>query len=513
MVDSPRPALRFAAAGARTASDPRRSEETRALMQARLALLGLVTFGLSAGFGVLHLSILVVTEGPASVVAELVQARRWTHLLGASASLALWLGCRTGTRSADLLLAFDAVATVVAVVPYTLMGLETDGLAGLLMVALTFTLVLVTRALLVPSDALRTFGISGAAAVVSFAIALWTRLATTELGSLTGNLGLWLLVAVANATVASWVLFGLRQQVQEARQLGQYVLGEKIGEGGMGAVYRAQHALLRRPTAVKLLPPEKAGETSMRRFEREVQLTASLSHPNTVTVFDYGHTPDGVFYYAMEYLDGGDLSAVVQATGPMPEERVVHILAQVAAGLAEAHSVGLIHRDIKPGNVLLAGQPAVADLAKLVDFGLVREQDAGSGITQTDTVLGTPLYLAPEGITAPDDVTAAVDVYALGAVGYYLLTGDHVFTGATIVEICSHHLHSVPVPIGERRGSPVNEMLEEVLMSCLAKRPEERPDSAEALRDLLVACAEDLPPWDDKEARRWWAENRDGLSA
>jgi serine/threonine-protein kinase len=256
---------------------------------------------------------------------------------------------------------------------------------------------------------------------------------------------------------------------------------------------------------VKLLPPDKAGRTAVARFEKEVQLTASLVHPNTVTIFDYGHTPDGVFYYAMEYLDGGDLEAVVAVGGPMPPARVVHVLEQVAAGLAEAHEIGLIHRDIKPANVLLAGAGPVADLAKLVDFGLVRELrgEETSGLTQTDTVMGTPLYLAPEAITSPGSVDARVDIYALGAVGYYLLTGQHVFEGRTVVEICSHHLHTDPVPPSERLGAKVPEMLEEIVLRCLAKDPGERPQSAEELRELLRAC-EDVGLWTQSQARGWW---------
>src|SRR5690606_31795371 len=215
-----------------------------------------------------------------------------------------------------------------------------------------------------------------------------------------------------------------------------------------------RHALLRRPTAVKLLPPDKAGGAAIARFEREVQLTASLVHPNTVTIFDYGHTPDGVFYYAMEYLDGGDLETVVAVGGPMPPARAAHVLAQIAAGLAEAHEIGLIHRDVKPANVFLVGKEGVADLAKLLDFGLVRELESGatSGLTRTDTVMGTPLYLSPEAITSPAAVDARSDLYALGAVGYFLLTGEHVFSGRTVVEICSHHLHTEPEPPSSRAG-------------------------------------------------------------
>lgn len=505
-----------------TVSDPRTSEEARHLVQQRLALLGLVTLCLSGGFLLVALLAELALEGVDAVSVHIQSWRRLLNLGGALVSATVWLTARRGRRTPMQLLAIDAVGTVLAVVPYTLMSvLGQEGIAGVLLTALTVMLVLQTRALMVPSDARRTLAISAVAAILSFALSVgahaggWAPASTEhELADLALNLVMWLVVIVAVSTVASWVLFGLREQIREARRLGQYILTDELGEGGMGVVYRARHALLRRPTAVKLLPPEKAGAAAVKRFEREVQLTASLVHPNTVTVFDYGHTPDGVFYYAMEYLDGGDLEAVVEASGPMPASRVVHLLEQVAAGLAEAHEIGLIHRDIKPANVLLAGAGPVADLAKLVDFGLVRELrgEETSGLTHTDTVMGTPLYLAPEAITDPDGVDARVDIYALGAVGYYLLTGAHVFEGRTVVEICSHHLHSEPVPPSARLGAKVPEMLEEVVMRCLAKDRSDRPQSAEELRDLLRAC-DDVGAWTPRDARAWWESHGDVLCA
>ncbi len=235
----------------------------------------------------------------------------------------------------------------------------------------------------------------------------------------------WWLLTVAVCTVTSRVLYGLRREVREARQLGQYLLEEKLGEGGMGVVYRARHAMLRRPTAVKLLPADKSSESTIARFEREVRLTARLAHPNTVTVYDYGRTPEGVFYYAMELLEGANLREVVDVEGPLPPARVLHVLEQVAASLVEAHGIGLIHRDIKPANILLCEIAGAPDVAKVVDFGLVKEVERGgdASLTTAGTLTGTPLYMAPEAITAPETLDARSDLYALGAVGYFLLVG------------------------------------------------------------------------------------------
>jgi len=311
--------------------------------------------------------------------------------------------------------------------------------------------------------------------------------------------------------VASSVIYGLRQEVREAQRLGQYTLREKLGAGGMGVVYKASHAMLRRPTAIKLLPPDKAGETSIARFEREVQLTAGLTHPNTVAIYDYGRTPDGIFYYAMEYLDGLDLAVLVGADGPQPAARVQHILLQVVGALGEAHGVGLIHRDIKPANIILCQRGGIADVAKVVDFGLVKELEGGPGVglTNIDSIAGTPLYLSPEAITSPQEVDARADVYALGAVGYFLLTGTPVFEGRTPVEVCSHHLshhlHTPPEPLSKRLGQPVPADLEGLVLDCLAKDPTRRPQTARGLGERLQSC-KGLGRWDEEASAAWWVE-------
>ena len=325
-------------------------------------------------------------------------------------------------------------------------------------------------------------------------------------------------IAVAMAAAFSQTIFGLRKAVSDVRRLGQYTLEKKLGEGGMGAVYRASHAMLRRPTAIKLILPDRAGKDALTRFEREVQRTAMLTHPNTVTVFDYGRTTDGIFYYAMELLEGASLDEIVEVDGAQPEERVIHLLEQAAASLAEAHDAGLIHRDVKPGNILVVDRGGISDLVKVVDFGLVKDIGPRAGgeatsepaLTMTNAITGTPLYMAPEALTAPENVDARADLYALGAVGYWLLTGTHVFGGKTILEVCAQHLHSMPEPPSTRLGAPVASDLEAVLLACLAKRPADRPASAHVLCQRLRACAA-AGSWTNERAASWWALHRHEL--
>ena len=300
----------------------------------------------------------------------------------------------------------------------------------------------------------------------------------------------------------------LRRAVIEAQRLGQYTLAEPLGEGGMGVVYRAHHGMLRRPTAIKLLRSERVSAADLARFEREVQLTAKLSHPNTVTVFDYGRTPEDVFYYAMELLEGADLEKLVIISGPQPPARVRHLLTSVADALSEAHDIGLIHRDIKPSNIILCRQGGYLDVPKVVDFGLVRklDEDIDPSLTGRGQIMGTPLYMCPEMIRSPDSADARSDLYALGAVGYYLLTGQHVFTGTSVQEICAAHVGAVPVPPSERLGAVVPAELESVLLSCLEKDPAARPQSAAELRERLMACR-DVGGWSQDDARAWWIEH------
>jgi serine/threonine-protein kinase len=238
-----------------------------------------------------------------------------------------------------------------------------------------------------------------------------------------------------------------------------------------------------------------------------VTLTAQLTHPNTVAIFDYGRTPEGVFYYAMEYLEGGDLEQTIAYTGVLPPGRVIWILEQVCSALAEAHDLALVHRDIKPSNVILCERGRDGDVAKLLDFGLVKDLNAADGgLTHDEAITGTPLYISPESITSPERVDGRSDLYSLGAVAYFLLTGTPPFSGNTIVEICAHHLHSVPEPPSQRRDDVPHD-LEAVILRCLDKDPQARYQSALQLRAALGACA-DAATWNTQSAADWWTEQR-----
>jgi hypothetical protein len=326
--------------------------------------------------------------------------------------------------------------------------------------------------------------------------------------------------------VVFWVLFGLlavsavglfffstlverlhrsvRRAEQEVRQLGQYTLEEKIGSGGMGTVYRARHALLRRPTAVKLLSPE-ASAVAAARFEREVHQTCRLNHPNTVAIYDYGRSQDGAFYYAMEFVDGINLDALVRKHGPLPDGRVIAILTQVCGSLAEAHDIGLIHRDVKPANVMLTRRGGLGDFVKLLDFGLVKSLEDGeqAALTAAGAITGTPGYLSPEAVEDRQKMGPRSDLYSLGAVAYFLLTGRPVFEGADVMEICRQQINETPVPPSQRVSRPIAADLEAVILSCLAKRPVDRPATARELAGRLARCCA-ATPWSGEDAEAWW---------
>lgn len=322
------------------------------------------------------------------------------------------------------------------------------------------------------------------------------------------------MLLVSHANIA-W-----RRRVNEAelrlRQLGQYTLQEKIGEGAMGVVYRARHGLLRRDTAVKLLLPDRADPDSIERFEREVCLSCQLSHPNTIQVFDYGRTPDGIFYYAMEYLRGLNLHDLVIRYGPVPEARLIHILSQICDSLTEAHGVGLVHRDIKPANVFLCFRGGIPDCVKVLDFGLVREFRANAsslaGPISSSAIEGTPSFLPPEAIHNQSPIDPRSDLYSVGALGYYLATGQPVFEAESVQELYEKHLSHRPVAPSRRTANPVSPELDALLLRCLEKSPENRPLSADALRQELGR----LPAansWSLSLRFQWWKDHPEASTA
>ena len=316
---------------------------------------------------------------------------------------------------------------------------------------------------------------------------------------------LFLLTLAAISSFAAHTISRLRSQVVEARRFGQYRLGERIGSGGMGEVFLAEHELLKRPCAVKLIRPEvvvRAG--TIDRFEREVRINATLSHPNTVEIFDYGRTEDGTYYYVMEYLPGMSLADLVERYGPLPPGRAVYLLRQAALALQEAHEAGLIHRDIKPSNIFAARRGGMDDVAKVLDFGLVRPAARASSRGNSDEgqILGTPLYMSPEQAANSRPLDARSDIYSLGAVAYYLLTGRPPFDAENAIEAIIAHARDPVMPVAQlREDIPAD--LDSVVLRCLAKDPMERFPDAESLEIALGRCA-CASSWDKAAARRWW---------
>lgn len=481
---------------------PVATEEERLLFERRLRLSSFVVFVLTGGFWVIATTAMIVVSPSAEAARERVlHPASLFHLGTVVVAFTAWLLVRRGNTSPFILDVVDITSTFGMCLLFTLMvmrrefAIDRPEMVSLL--ACTYTLV--SRAALIPSAPLRTAFVSALSVAPAIPASVWVYSDGYKgLSPLhpTVYTAIWVAITIGTTTVISHVIYGLRLEIQKAMQLGQYVLEEQIGRGGMGVVYRARHALLRRPTAIKLLPKGEGKE----RFEREVQITAGLTHPNTIAVFDYGHTPEGVFYYAMEFLDGVTLEELVLRHGAQRPERVVHLLLQICGALQEAHAAGLVHRDIKPANIMLTERGGVRDVVKVLDFGLVKERATeGDGAV---TVVGTPHYMAPEAVSDPEGVDPRADLYAVGAVGYWLLTGQRVFEGDSIVEVLSQHMHERPKPPSEiRKGIPAE--LERVILACLAKDRDDRPKHAATVVAMLRACA--LPEWTVDDAATWWS--------
>jgi serine/threonine-protein kinase len=376
--------------------------------------------------------------------------------------------------------------------------------------------VVLISAAIVPSTAARTM-VAGVLAVSMNPIAMWIARARgfwnfhSPADALLMHYPDYLLLGVA--VVISHVVAGLGQQVARAREMGSYQLGELLGRGGMGEVYRATHRMLARPAAIKLIRPEVVGgsdpaaaQLAVTRFRREAQTAASLRSPHTVELYDFGVTDDQTLYFVMELLEGLNLESLVRGHGALPAGRVVHILRQVCASLDEAHVRGLVHRDIKPANIHVGRVGLVYDFVKVLDFGLVKPITDGpvehSLATQGGVVLGTPGYMAPE-MALSASVDGRADLYSLGCVAYYLLTGRQVFEGDTMMQVFAQHLQALPTPPSQRGASAVPPDLEQLVLNCLEKKPEDRPAGAAELDRRLASI--DVEPWTDAQARQWWS--------
>jgi tRNA A-37 threonylcarbamoyl transferase component Bud32 len=480
------------------------------LLQRRLSLFGKALVAQSILYWLIYAGIWGPSVGFARSLGHLAS---WDVVLLTAIYSLYWVVARGPARPTPVLLATDVLGSLAIGIDNVFLMLGDLGtISGVFENLIGFICILLFRALIIPSTIKRTLlcGLLMCGPTILGVMFGRHRFDDQSLSWITmvGFSVNWSLIALIFSAVASATLYGLRREVRDARRLGQYTLGAKLGEGGMGVVYRASHAMLRRPTAIKLL--RDGGDASLSRFEQEVQLLAGLNHPNIVTVHDYGRTADGSFYYAMELLDGVDLEKLVGSDGRQPPERVIHIVRQVARGLHEAHQIGLVHRDIKPANVFLCRRWGEPDAVKVLDFGLAKNNaEPPPSVTAQNVVLGTPLYISPEAMNSSALVDARSDIYSLGAVAYYMLTAEPVFTGLTALEVCAKHLHSVPVPPSERvdRGV-VPADLEAVVLRCLAKSPAERFPNAAELERALAACAA-ANQWDADRARTWWEQHGD----
>jgi eukaryotic-like serine/threonine-protein kinase len=319
--------------------------------------------------------------------------------------------------------------------------------------------------------------------------------------------------AAAIAVFGSYKIRQLHEKAHEAQRIGQYRLKEIVGFGGMGTVYLAEHVLLRRPCAIKLIRPDQVGDPrTLLRFEREVQATATLTHWNTIEIFDYGHAEDGTFYYVMEYLRGMNLEDLVEQHGALPSERAVHLLRQVCQALREAHTIGLIHRDIKPSNIFACERGQIYDVAKLLDFGLVKTSGTrGDSIklTRDGVIAGSPAFLSPEQALGREQIDARSDIYSVGAVGYFLMTGQLPFDRLSTLEMLHAHAYDPFVPVPHfNEAAPAD--LQQIIRRCLEKDPERRYQDAATLEHALAAC-ESADRWTSERAEEWWRQHADRI--
>jgi serine/threonine-protein kinase len=491
-------------------SGPHLTGETRNLLRARLRAAALI---LLIGF-----SVFLVRHVIGILTGEPVHPL----LLGTHIVVVLVLGfaalpmCRQCAESLPKLRAAELMIFGLPALFFLLLQhrMTLDSVArGSMPPPLPFWLLLIfTYAMFIPNTWRRAALVIGAMALAPDLLVVGMMLAHPEVAALMTAMDfaqhvLIMVVAAIAAVFGTHLINRLRREAFEAKQVGQYRLIAPLGSGGMGEVFLAEHQMLKRASAVKLIRPERAGDPAvLARFEREVQMTARLSHWNTVEIYDYGRTDDGTFFYVMEYLPGLSLEQVLDRHGPLPAERVVHLLRQICQGLREAHAIGLIHRDIKPGNIFAAQRGGLYDVAKLLDFGLVKPlADVSSQrLTQEGVISGTPLFMSPEQARGNGEVDARSDIYSLGGVAYALLSGRPPFERSTPIEVIVAHARDEVVPPSQLQGD-VPADLEAVILRCLSKLPEDRFQDVDSLEQALAGCAA-ADRWTQAEAAQWWRE-------
>ena len=447
-------------------------------------------------------------------------------LLAVHSTITLLLGlfaaamCRSCPMSTTVLRWKELVVFGLPAILFTLMQIvETPLIAerhGMMPLPVTYWLLLIfTYSIFIPNTWRRAALVIGAmsAAPIIITTALWMfdpRCAAVINAYPTYYAETVLAMGIGFGTgvVGVYTIGTLRREAFKAKQLGQYNLRHLIGVGGMGEVYLAEHRLMKRPCAIKLIRPDKAGDPKiLARFEREVKATAKLSHWNSIEIFDYGHADDGTFYYVMEFLPGMNLQELVTRFGPLPAERVIHLIAQTCDALSEAHAAHLVHRDIKPANIFAAQRGGLYDVAKLLDFGLVKPVSSmdNAHLTQEGSITGSPLYMSPEQTTGDAAPDARSDIYCLGAVAYYLLTGHAPFEYQQPIKVLLAHTNEAPkAPSDHIAHVPAD--LEAAIMRCLEKEPADRFQNVLEMRDALLAC-DDAGNWSRQQAAGWWQAN------
>ncbi|MGI9427089.1 MAG: serine/threonine protein kinase [Bythopirellula sp.] len=498
-------------------SAPGQSQETRNLLRNRLRIVAIL---LCAGFGAFLMrsfwSLEQYSTGPHAIV---FYGHIVVTLLLALIAQRLCTNCELVEKHLywSEILIFGAPTAFFLILGYhkLLFAAElTDGHSYVPNLTGPWTLLIFSYALFVPNiwqRAAVVMSLMGIAPVGILLLAYFKSSVFAELTRIDEFQGVFtehlmvMTLAVITATVGVKSINSLRSEAFVARQLGQYRLKQMLGSGGMGEVYLAEHEMMKRPCAIKVIKPEKAGNPKvLARFEREVRATAKLSHWNSIDIYDYGRTDDGTFYYVMEFLPGHNLGELVDAHGPLPTARIVHLMRQVCDALAEAHEHGLIHRDIKPANIFCAYRGGQFDVAKLLDFGLAKPTtDAEDvGLTQEGSITGSPLFMSPEQATGSDQVDARSDIYSLGAVMYFMATGQAPFQYDQPIKVMVAHASETPLRPGELNPEIPTE-LEEIILRCLEKQPEDRVQDATSLQDMLdqVPATAD---WSSSIAAQWW---------